>query len=49
MGDGAVTEADLERLLEFLKTERGFDFTGYKRSTLVRRVERPEPGTAETR
>jgi two-component system, chemotaxis family, CheB/CheR fusion protein len=29
-----------ERLLEHLKAARGFDFTGYKRSTLMRRVER---------
>ncbi|HEU4657851.1 MAG TPA: protein-glutamate O-methyltransferase CheR, partial [Capillimicrobium sp.] len=28
----------LEPLLEFLKRERGFDFTGYKRSSLERRV-----------
>ncbi|MBE9046578.1 PAS domain S-box protein [Pleurocapsales cyanobacterium LEGE 10410] len=27
-----------ESLLEFLRQERGFDFTGYKRSSLVRRV-----------
>src|SRR3954454_7792744 len=27
-----------EALLEFLKTQRGFDFTGYKRTTLQRRV-----------
>jgi two-component system CheB/CheR fusion protein len=27
-----------ESLLEFLKTSRSFDFTGYKRSTLMRRV-----------
>ena len=29
---------DFEALLEFLQRNRGFDFTGYKRSTLVRRV-----------
>ena len=28
----------LDDLLEFIKTTRGFDFTGYKRSTLERRV-----------
>src|SRR5436190_9911586 len=28
----------LEVLLQYLKTSRGFDFTGYKRSTLTRRV-----------
>src|SRR5947207_15780922 len=30
--------AGLEALLQYLKTSRGFDFTGYKRSTLTRRV-----------
>jgi two-component system, chemotaxis family, CheB/CheR fusion protein len=30
----------LEELLEFLKAGRGFDFTGYKRSTLQRRIEK---------
>jgi two-component system CheB/CheR fusion protein len=29
---------DFEALLEFLQRNRGFDFTGYKRSTLLRRV-----------
>jgi two-component system CheB/CheR fusion protein len=29
---------DFESLLEFLKQSRGFDFTGYKRSSLMRRV-----------
>jgi two-component system, chemotaxis family, CheB/CheR fusion protein len=29
-----------EGLLEYLKASRGFDFTGYKRSSLVRRVDR---------
>ena len=29
-----------EALLEHLKSSRGFDFTGYKRSTLMRRVDR---------
>ena len=29
-----------EELLEYLKSHRGFDFTGYKRPSLVRRVER---------
>ena len=31
-------DADFEALLQFLKSNRGFDFTGYKRSTLMRRV-----------
>ena len=29
---------DLEDLLEFIRDSRGFDFTGYKRSSLARRV-----------
>ncbi len=29
-----------ESLLEFLRQERGFDFTGYKRSSLMRRVKK---------
>jgi two-component system CheB/CheR fusion protein len=38
----AVTETDpdFEALLLYLKETRGFDFTGYKRSSLMRRVER---------
>ncbi len=37
-----MSEADeqFESLLELLKETRGFDFTGYKRSSLVRRVSR---------
>jgi two-component system CheB/CheR fusion protein len=31
-------DVDFENLLQYLRTNRGFDFTGYKRSTLVRRV-----------
>jgi two-component system, chemotaxis family, CheB/CheR fusion protein len=31
-------EVAFEALLEYLKHNRGFDFTGYKRSTLMRRV-----------
>jgi two-component system CheB/CheR fusion protein len=30
--------ADFERLLEFVRQERNFDFTGYKRSSLLRRT-----------
>jgi two-component system, chemotaxis family, CheB/CheR fusion protein len=30
--------SDFERLLEFVRTERNFDFTGYKRSSLERRT-----------
>ncbi len=32
------TDPDFEALLEFVKHSRGFDFTGYKRSSLMRRV-----------
>ena len=32
------TNADFESLLEFIKEARGFDFTGYKRTSLARRV-----------
>ena len=31
---------EFEALLNFVKHERGFDFTGYKRSTLTRRVQK---------
>ncbi|HWK89999.1 MAG TPA: CheR family methyltransferase, partial [Longimicrobium sp.] len=31
-------DPDFEALLDYLKRTRGFDFTGYKRSTLTRRV-----------
>ncbi|WP_035857388.1 CheR family methyltransferase [Cryptosporangium arvum] len=33
-------DTQFEALLEFLKESRGFDFTGYKRSSLMRRVSR---------
>jgi two-component system CheB/CheR fusion protein len=33
-------ETDFEELLRFLKEQRGFDFTGYKRPSLMRRVRR---------
>ncbi|HEX8245049.1 MAG TPA: CheR family methyltransferase, partial [Longimicrobium sp.] len=33
-----TADAAFEALLEFLRDNRGFDFTGYKRSTLGRRV-----------
>src|SRR5689334_18851341 len=36
----AAPDRDFEALLEFLKTNRGFDFTGYKRTTLQRRVQK---------
>ena len=31
---------EFEALLDYIKRNRGFDFTGYKRSTLMRRVEK---------
>jgi two-component system CheB/CheR fusion protein len=34
------TDPQFEALLVYLKEARGFDFTGYKRSSLVRRVDR---------
>ncbi|MDQ1497061.1 MAG: two-component system, chemotaxis family, CheB/CheR fusion protein [Actinomycetota bacterium] len=34
----SVEREDFEELLEYLKRNRGFDFTGYKRASLVRRV-----------
>jgi two-component system CheB/CheR fusion protein len=45
-------DTDFEDLLTYLKETRGFDFTGYKRSSLIRRVERrisqlPVTGYAE--
>ena len=35
---GPADETGFEGLLEFLKENRGFDFTGYKRPSLMRRV-----------
>ncbi|HVW33717.1 MAG TPA: CheR family methyltransferase [Acidimicrobiia bacterium] len=37
-GLDAADENDFESLLGYIKRHRGFDFTGYKRSSLVRRV-----------
>src|SRR5262245_15858731 len=31
---------DLEALLEYLKRTRGFDFTAYKRASLIRRIQK---------
>jgi two-component system, chemotaxis family, CheB/CheR fusion protein len=31
---------DFERLLEYIRSERGFDFTGYKRPSLTRRIDK---------
>jgi two-component system, chemotaxis family, CheB/CheR fusion protein len=38
VSETAATNEDFEALLQFLKRQRGFDFTGYKRSSLERRV-----------
>jgi two-component system, chemotaxis family, CheB/CheR fusion protein len=36
---GSTTDGDgLEELLEFIRESRGFDFTGYKRTSLTRRI-----------
>ena len=37
-GDESVEDPAFEQLLRFLKESRAFDFTGYKRPSLVRRV-----------
>ncbi len=34
----AMTDGSLEDLLVFIRDSRGFDFTGYKRSTVTRRI-----------
>src|SRR6516162_7594670 len=38
IGDEESDEAGLEQLLTFIRDSRGFDFTGYKRSSLSRRI-----------
>jgi two-component system, chemotaxis family, CheB/CheR fusion protein len=40
--DASMSEPDpnFERLLEFVRDERGFDYTGYRRPTLMRRFEK---------
>ena len=38
--EAARAERELEELLQYLKRVRGFDFTGYKRASLGRRIER---------
>jgi two-component system CheB/CheR fusion protein len=35
-----ITDPDFERLLDYLRSNRGVDFTGYKRNTLTRRIRR---------
>jgi two-component system CheB/CheR fusion protein len=36
----APESPEFERLLQFLRETRGFDFSGYKRTTLLRRIEK---------
>src|SRR5215510_6660506 len=36
--DGSGSTQEFETLVEYLRASRGFDFTGYKRSSLRRRV-----------
>ena len=38
LATGPEPSGDLEQLLLFIRDARGFDFTGYKRSTLARRI-----------
>ncbi|MGH3565219.1 MAG: hypothetical protein ACRDRH_04140 [Pseudonocardia sp.] len=40
MDDGSLGETteELTRLLEFIRDARGFDFTGYKHTSLTRRI-----------
>jgi two-component system, chemotaxis family, CheB/CheR fusion protein len=40
MTEATEVDEDFESLLAFVRDSRGFDFTGYKRSTLMRRVRR---------
>lgn len=37
---GTIVDPKFETLLDYLRRERAFDFTGYKRSTLMRRVQK---------
>jgi two-component system CheB/CheR fusion protein len=39
-GTDDKTRTEFEALLDFIKQSRGFDFTGYKRPTLQRRIEK---------
>src|SRR5215469_13699768 len=46
---GELTDSSLEELLVFIRDARGFDFTGYKRSSLARRIRKRmhEAGVAD--
>src|SRR5436305_14222968 len=35
-----AADPEFEELLEYLRDDRRFDFTGYKRSTLMRRIQK---------
>jgi two-component system CheB/CheR fusion protein len=39
-GKKEIVDEDLERLLDHLRRNRGFDFTGYKRASVARRITR---------
>ena len=41
-------DPDFEALLRYLKDQRGFDFTGYKRASLMRRVQRRMEAVEQT-
>ena len=42
-------DPEFERLLEYIRDERGFDFTGYKRPSLIRRIEKRMDGRRRAR
>ena len=44
-----VIDADFEALLEFLRASRAFDFTGYKRPSLQRRIAKRRVGNDHRR
>src|SRR5215472_5341398 len=49
VSDEESDEVGLEQLLAFIRDSRGFDFTGYKRSSLARRIRKrmQEAGVAD--
>jgi two-component system, chemotaxis family, CheB/CheR fusion protein len=40
MSDDSTAGSDVEVLLDYLRRNRGFDFTGYKRNSLTRRIDK---------
>src|SRR5437762_7955355 len=46
MSENAPQNADFEELLEYIRSDRGFDFTGYKRPSLARRIAKRLDATA---